>query len=352
MKITSVIFLFVALALVASGVFLMNYARKSAPNDAAIDGYEYGNDGANVLEVSLSENDITKYSMTLTDCDIEIFGNTTSSYATLRNFKPNQYSSSISGKSYTVTDDISIKDYISFDGTGVKFAGVWQSLLSEYYSFRYKNTDRKSVTLYINTEKDLNQISLKLNNCTLRLSDISGECDVSVSASNSLVELNSIDSSLVVLNSVESEFSVMNITADTFNLTVNGGTFGCEGVSAKSATVNSEEIDLTLKNFNSRTLIANVKNGSFKYNTMFDITSFARSIKIKEGEIFLNDVSVGSSSTTDKHDEYVGAIAIEGENANVDITFGTAILLPEVTEEEGGETEAPETEEPEPPDEP
>jgi len=332
-KVTSIIFLFVSVALVLGGLFLMRYARNAAPSDTAIDGYAYNEDGSNVSEISFDENEITKYAITLSDCEIEIAGSSGSSYVSLSNFKPNQYKASISGKSLTVSDDISITDYISFDGTGVKFAGIWQTLLSEYHSFRNENNDQKSVTIYIDPDKEINQINLNITNCTLRLHDIKGQCDISITSKESSVELNNIDASMVMLDMTDSDASLLDITSDKLSYTLENGSIESMKTTVNTLTVVSDGLDVDLKDTDFRTLSATVATGNFSINTNYDITSYSRAITTNEGILYINGVEIGSSSTTDKDAEYVGSITINSESGNINVTFGTYILLPEVVEE-------------------
>ena len=334
MKVTSIIFLFISIAFILGGMFLMREGRKQAPNDLAIDGYEWDEDGVNISEISLAEDEINKYSVILSDCNVEIYSDKEASSVRMTNFKPNKYTASVSGKSFTVSDDISITDYISFDGTGVKFAGVWKTLLSEYNSYKYKNTDKRTLRINIADYSELKQISLNLTGCNLRIHDITGECDLKITATNSNIEMTNLQTSLVVLDGSESVYSMLNVKTDKFNVTVKKGSLESRAITAGSISLESEEANISLLESGFRTLNANFTEGDLVFETIYDMSSYARKMVSEDGILYINEMNAGSSFSSDEGIEYAGSIEISVGKGLINAKFGKNILLPEKPAEE------------------
>ena len=344
MKVTSIIFLFISVAFIIGGLFLMKTGRNAAPNDLAIDGYDYSNDGVITSTVALDEEDITKYAIVLNDCSVVITGNAKDcdflapgnakkSTARLTNFKPNRYMSSVSGKTYTLSDDISIMDYISFDGTGVKFSGVWQTLLSVYNSYKYKNDESKEVVIYISSADQLNQININLTNCELSIRGLAGNYDLNVSGTDSKIEIKDIACSTLSVNGNNTEYSLLNnITTNDLDLTLNGGAVvenKTSRIIAENVTAELDGLDAEI-NIDFRNLIADVKNGDFSLTTNYAIASYSKNIATKSGSLYINRENIGSSFETDKDAVFDGSIVINSETGNIKMNFGSFILLPEI----------------------
>ena len=334
MKVTSIIFLFISVAFIIGGMFLMKTGRNAAPNDLAIDGYDYSEGGVIASTVALDEEDITKYSIILNDCDVEIIGNAKSSKTELTNFKPNRYMSSVTGKTYNLSDDISIMDYISFDGSGVKFSGVWQTLLSAYNSYKYKSDDTKSVVINIANADDLNQISINLTNCTLRIHDLAGRCDLRISGTDSDIEMANINCSTLVINGNETEYSMLNINTEEFDLTLDGGDIKTSRIVADNFVAELDGLDTEIKDIDFRNLSVSVEKGDFSLTTNYDMTSYSRKMITKEGSLYINRVNSGSSFESDKDTEFVGSIVINVERGDISMNFGSFILLPDTPDTE------------------
>ena len=193
MKVSSVICIIVSIFLIFSGIFVCSYARKLAPNDEAIDGAKIV-DGQSKSEMSFSEQFVSKISLNLSDCTVTIRGNADSSYVKLINFQPNKYISSVSNKSVNVSNNISITDFINLNDSGISFAGVWKTLRSFFLS---DTKGKQKVEVFISSEEELKNISLELENCTLKILNLEQDCDISIKATKSLIEINSLKSSTI-----------------------------------------------------------------------------------------------------------------------------------------------------------
>lgn len=189
MKVTSIIFLILSLVLIASGFFLCSYARDKAPNDAAIDGPSI-EDGQILTEIEYSDQNVSRISLNLENCSVTVHGGAKSSYVKLTNFEPNKYIGSVSNKTLTISNVISIGDYLNLDGSGVSFAGVWRTLRS----FVLGDDDaEKSVDIYISDDEDIKQLTINLINSDIQILDVGQKCDITLTGTDSNIELNTLN---------------------------------------------------------------------------------------------------------------------------------------------------------------
>ena len=328
MKFTSVIFIFISIILIFGGVFSMKYARDLAGNDVLIDGYSWSEDGQNTQNLSLKEFELTKISFTLTDCDIEITQTDKDPYVELVNFKPNTYICSTSTKSLNISDDISIADYLSFDGSGVKFSGVWQTLFSEYNSRKYKSENNsRSVVLHLNSIDDLKQINLTLTDCSLKLHDIKGKGDIKITADKSEIELANITSTVLSLSGKKTEYSILNAEAAKFTAELDSGLFTSTSINAKSIELDFAELDATVINPVFTDFKASFEKGSITFDTDYDLTCFGRDLETKNGNLLINGANSGSSFKSDKDTVYPAFIKIDTKEGDIDLKFGDLIII-------------------------
>ena len=341
MKFTSIIFIFISVILVFGGIFAMNYARNLAGDDLLIDGYSWTEDGQNQTSLSFDDEEIIKVALTLSDCDIIIEGGSEKSYIELNNFMPNAYICTTSSGALTVSDNVSLLDYLSFDGSGVKFAGVWQTLYSAYKSRSAKNDVERQVIIHIAKTEDLKQINLELSGCTLNMHDISGNGDIKISGSDTKVELSKISSSVLALEGDEMEYTLLGINTNRFTFESKSGVLTTSEVNAKTISMDAGEVEISLLKTDFTKLTATLKKGNIRIDTNYDMTNFARNIETQSGSIVIDGVNIGSSFATDKEAEYAGSIEIKVEEGSADISFGNLVIIPDTDEpenpEEGGD---------------
>ncbi len=338
MKFTSIVFLFISIILVFGGIFAMSYARNIAGDDVLIDGYSWSEDGQNTTSMPLDEEELMRITLTLSDCDIIIEEGAEESFVELTNFKPNAYLCTTSSKALTVSDDISITDYLSFDGSGVKFSGVWQTLYSAYMSRKLSTEDmRRSLVIHMKNTEELKQINLSLSNCTLSMHDISGNGDIKIDASKSNIELSNVTSAILSLDGKNTEYSLLNINANSFTSELGSGTIDVNGLTSKSIKIDVKEPTITLTKANFTTFNAKIKKGDLKLSTDYDMTNFARQLETKAGSIIIDGVNSGSSFSSDKDTKYPGSITIEIEEGNADVSYGSLVIVPDDSTAEEGE---------------
>ena len=319
MKLTSVIFLIISVILLFTGVFLCNYAREMAPNEAAIDGYIVNENGDTVVEYYFEEDGISTVNVDLADCDVQIVKGGKTSYVVMKNFLTTQYICSVSGKILNVSNNISLSDYINFDGTGVKFGGVWQTLRAKFVD--KGNTDRL-VYVYIGEDETIKQINVTSNGGVVRLVGFNDGQNVSLTLNNSTVELDSVTAESIKMESVKSDVTLSNINSESFEGNIEKGSFNVVSAVIDEMEVESTAADITLLNLATVSLDIESEDGNVSLTTPYVVTDYIIRVTAPDGKVLLDDVDMGTDVNTADGNEHPGNIKITCKEGSLKLSFG------------------------------
>ena len=324
MKITSIIFLILSVVLIGGGLFVCSYARGLAPNDEAIDGPKI-EEGQIFDKIDYADQNVSRIALNLENCSVTIHGGAKSSYVELTNFETNKYIGSVTNKTLTVSNNISFSDYLNLDGSGVSFAGVWRTLRSFILA---DDTDNKTVDIYLSDDEDIKQLSLTVSGSDVKILDVSQKCDITLNATDSTVELSSLNFSTMTFDCKDTSLSMLRIGADAFNLEMNSGDLTLQSFTAHTMNLNIKDLDVNMNQTDAESYVVKLDNANLKLTTNYAVSSYSRSILLDEGEIVFNGESIGSSDFFEM-DDLLGRIEVTGSGI-IMIEFGDQpILLPE-----------------------
>ncbi|MGM9636554.1 MAG: DUF4097 family beta strand repeat-containing protein [Eubacteriales bacterium] len=328
MKVTSVIFLILSLVLIVSGFFVCSYARDHAPNDAAIDGPSI-EDGQILTEIEYSDQNVSRISLNLEDCTVTIHGGAKSSYVKLTNFEPNKYIGSVSNKTLTISNIISIGDYLNLDGSGVSFAGVWRTLRSFVLA---KDDTEKSVDIYISDDEDIKQMTLNLVNCDIQVLDVGQKCDITLTGTDSTVELNTLDFSTMTFECTNTDLSMLSVSAETFDLTMTEGNLTMRSVAMEEMEFDTTGAKLNLIDSVFTDCTISLDESELQLKAVNAKSNYNRDILLEDGELIIDGENLGISDSYEDENLFA-SIKISAENSNVTLEFGDVLLDPPVTSE-------------------
>lgn len=339
MKMSSWIFLLISALLIVSGTFLCNYARSLAPNDEAIDGNITSEDGQSLSELDYTDLNISTLSLALESCDVEIRGGAQEAKVQLLGFRPNTYINSVSNKTLRISNQISLLDYLNFDGSGVTFSGVWQTLLS--FTNNTEVAEQPQVIVYIPDDFDMKQYSLSFTDCTVRVVNVGGEgeCDLALYSNQSTVEFNNTNASMVDFECEESEVSLLNSTFTHFEIKSEGGKFMSDTLNTENITVSGDEGDFTMLKTAFREFDFEMENADIILESIYTQGSYRRDISVKTGEIYLGDLLLGSEDLSPEGETANGTLIIVLDKGKVTTRYGGE-QLPEATENEPSNEES------------
>ena len=334
MKLTSVIFLIISVILIFSGIFLCNYARDKAPNEGAIDGYYVDKNGDTVVEHYFEEGGMSTLTVDLNDCDVQIVKRGGASYVVMENFLTSRYICAISGKILTVSNNISLADYINFDGSGVKFGGVWQTLRAMFVD---KGNEDRTVYIYISEEESIKQINVNSNGGVVRLVGFNDGQNVKLSVNNATVEIDSITAESITVESVKSDVTITNTSSKSLEGELENGKFNILTAVIDEVTLTGEKTKLNLLSLAAKSIEISSKDESVVLSTPYVMADYIIRATAPDGKIVIGDTDMGASVNTADGESHPGNIKIDCEGSSITLTFG--------------ETNIP-VEEPETPDDP
>ena len=340
MKMSSWVFLVISALLIISGFFLCNYARAKAPDDAAIDGYTTSEDGQSYTELDYSDQRITNITLSLKNCNVELRGGSDEAKVELIGFKPNSYIGSVTNKTIKVSNQISILDYFSLDGSGVSFAGVWRTLLS--LNGDQEETDPQ-VIVYIPSDQKIRQYNLTVTGCNVSVVNITGQSEINLTSTNSTVGLNKIDASLLNLTCDDSELTVLSATADHMTCELNGGSIVSRELTADDIIFTGKEGEVNLIDSDFAEFEMKMSQCDLTLETVYNQGSYLRKITVEDGEVYLGSLLLGKEDKSDDDTVAPGKITIKLEEGKVVTKYGDRQL---VLEDETPETSEPGTNEP------
>lgn len=319
MKLTSVIFLIISVILIFSGIFLCDYARDKAPNEGAIDGYVVNKNGDTVVEHYFEEGGMSTITVDLNDCDIQIIKGGETSYVVMENFLTSRYICAVSGKILTVSNNITLADYINFDGTGVKFGGVWQTLRAMFVD--KGNTDR-TIYVYIGEEEIIKQINVNSNGGVVRLVGFNDGQNVKLTVNNSTVELDGITAESITVDSTKSDITVTNTSSKSFEGKFEKGKLDLATAIVDEIVLEAEKTKLNLLSIASQNIEVTCKGADIKLSTLYTMTDYILRATAPDGKITVGDSDMGTEINTADGESHPGNIKIVCEGASVTLTFG------------------------------
>lgn len=322
--------------LIVSGLFLCNYARSKAPNDAAIDGYTTNDNGQSYTELDYSYQRVNKVTLSLTGCKVELRGGAKDAKVELIGFKPNSFIGNVTGKTIKVSNQLSLLDYFSFDGSGVSFAGVWRTLKSMTSN---QSDAEPTVILHIPDDQDIQQYNLTFVDCTVSIVNLKGESEYSIVSTGSSIEFNSITSSLADLSCDDSEISLVNATIEHLTYAMNGGKLVTSHLSSEDIAFTGTEGEINLMETDFIEFSLKMEECNLTLQSIFTQGSYRRDIKLKKGDVYLGNLLIGTEDVSTDDATIPGKITIAIDDGKVVTKYGTTQL---VIEEEKPET-APDT---------
>lgn len=334
---SSWIFLLISALLIVSGMFLCNYARSIAPSDEAIDGNITSENGQIISEFDYTDMNISTVSLDLENCQVEVRGGAKEAKVEMIGFRPNTFINSASNKTLRVSNRISLLDYLNFDGSGVSFSGVWQTLLS-FTRGEDEADDDPQVIVHIPDEFDINQFSFSFTNCSVSVVNVGGECDLVMYALDSNVEFNQVTASIVDFEFENSDLSLLNNSFAHFDLMSDGGSFSSDTLVAEDITISGDEGEYKMLKTDFVDFSLRMDSCEIELESIRTQGSYQRDISIEKGEVYLGDLLIGTEDLSPEGETAPGTLFMTLTEGKVTCRYGSEQL---VVDEAGDDTENP-----------
>ncbi len=240
MKPTSIVSLIIAVLLIILGLVTCMIAQNMANANGELLFSETREDGL-VNTVDLTESEISKIELLVTDAEINIIGKGDKACIEFVNFRENYYNLSVANRVLSFSEIPDVMSMLKFWENGFTFKGMRYIL--NYAKDQEQTTDvKKIINLYLPNDKAIKIFEIGADTCTLSIEGMSSGTDYNLTVENAEININGLKTtSNFNINSRESDkpaqsvklsmntalMANMNINAQ--DLTVNANVYRCSG---------------------------------------------------------------------------------------------------------------------------
>ncbi len=286
MKPSAIIGIIIGIIAIIAGIVLCSVADASAKMDGynLHEGFFDANGKiSNSYSFSLTDSvNVTKIALEFDNADIIIRGGAEKSQVTVENILPGQYACFVSNKVISITNHVDLSTLID-SASILKFDGIRNFLDPELYK-----TKKAKVYIDINeTNEEIKQLALDVNNCNVTVSNVVGSLDFRI-------------------NSKKSQLLISDCSTDS-NLTIEGETSSFELVNFE---FNKSDITLT-------------ESSDLKFNSTL-ILLYRFDVK-SDRNIIVNGETFTESFERSMQNEDYPLVGINSENSDITITVSQDI---------------------------
>ncbi len=220
MKPTSIIFLVLAVILIATGYVSMETAKTLADNEGtslyASDTLD--KDGNRLSTVLFNSNDYDKIEVNISDATVYLCRGDEEKVV-FKNYTEGTHTEIKSGVSYIISDNLSAIDMITSGKFNLTFKG-----LRHYWHDREILSRPKEVYVYTTENTVLNSIELRLGKGTVKISDYAADFDVMAYVEDGTIEAKDSKAASFNLSGARCTVNATDLVSDRLHSDVDNGT--------------------------------------------------------------------------------------------------------------------------------
>ncbi len=273
MKAMSKFFLIFAAILIVAGIIICLIASGMAKKEDVL-LFPEKVDGKYVYTLDISETDISKISLDVTDANINVYTDSETEYVEFINFNENYYSLSSTNHVLSFDEYVDFKSMITFWDADYTFKGI-RSL----FRLGNKIEGEKEINVYISDDRDIKIFDFSLANGNINVSHLSTETDYKFSLDNGEVTMKDISTvSNVTVTANKCTLNIENCSfsgfeCDAADITLKGDVGFCHSftVNSKSGSIDadisldSDEYEVAVLTSGSLSVNGDTHTGAFKY---------------------------------------------------------------------------------------
>ena len=225
MKPTSIVSLIIAVLLVILGLVTCMIAQNMANANGEFLFSETREDGL-VNTVDLTESEISKIELIVTDAEINIIGRSEKACIEFVNFRENYYNLSAANRVLSFSEIPDITSMLKFWENGFTFKGM-RYILNFKKDQEQAADVRKVINLYLTSDKEIKIFDISADSCTLNVEHMTSATDYIITVKNAEITTTGLKtSSNFSINAKETDTPAQSVTLKmdtsmTANLNVN-----------------------------------------------------------------------------------------------------------------------------------
>jgi len=254
--------------------------------------------GDGIFKTENLEKEISKIELSVTDAEINIYGQKETSYVEFENFRENYYKFSNANKTFYFKETPDMISMLKFWENGSSFKGM-----RHIFNFKKDLESKKVINVYLSNDMKVNVFNISGDNCTVNLYNMNSASDYNIKVNHAII--NATDLETTSTFRVEGNYAKLEIGSlkvNTFEVTASTAELKVSSFRAnKAATITAD-------------------SGTIDLTTPQKITDLNLDLSTKTGAILLNNYKITSliHQQSNGHD-MEGLIKIATDSAEISI---------------------------------
>lgn len=315
MRPASIISLIVSVLLIIVGLTTCIIAQNMANANGEALFSEMKSDGM-VTTVDLTDVDISKIELLVTDAEINFYGKSNTSYIEFVNFRENYYTLSTANKVLSFDEIPDVVSMLKFWENGFSFKGM-----RHIFNFKKDDNSKKAINVYLGTDLNIKIFNVSADNCIINLENMTSGSDYNFKVQNGEIYANTLKTT-----------SALKVEGENIKLAIKTAVM-------TNMEIKADNLDMTVDSFrvhNTATITAD--SGNIDLTSPYKIKELNLDLKSKSGSIKLNGASVTSPHLWANSHDSDNMIVISTNSGNISIrqnslTGGTIDHTEETTPE-------------------
>ncbi len=273
MRPTSIISLVVSVLLIIVGLTTCIIAQNMANANGEALFSEMKSEGY-VSTVDLSDVDISKIELIVTDAEINICGTSETSYIEFVNFRENYYTLAIANKTLSFDEIPDMVSMLKFWENGFSFKGM-----RHVFNFKKDTDSQKAINVYIGSDLNIKIFNISADNCVLKLDKLALGSDYNLNIENGELEVTALKTTSAFkangknlkIHAASLAANTVEVAADSLQMKVDS--FRANGSAKIEAALGSIDLtsaqDMNLLNLDLDTVTGTVRVNGTNVGTSF-----------------------------------------------------------------------------------
>lgn len=307
MRPTSIVALIVSVLLIIAGLSTCIIAQNMANAKGEALFSEIKTDGV-VNTFDLTDVDISKIELLVTDAEINIYGKSKTSYVEFINFRENYYTLSTANKVLSFDEIPDVVSMLKFWENGFSFKGM-----RHIFNFKQDVGSKKTINVYLNSDMNIKIFNITAENCVLNLENLTSGSDYNINVQNGEIYANTLKTTSAF--KVNGENIKIDITSAVLN----------------TLEVKADTLDMQIDSFRaSNKAIIEAVSGKIDLVTPLSMDTLNLDLDSVTGAVTVNGMSMGSEYKQENGHDTDNLIEIITDSADISIRQNS--LIGEVTE--------------------
>lgn len=314
MKPSSIISLIIAVLLIVVGLTTCIIAQNMANANGETLFSEVKSDGL-VNTMSLTDVDISKIELLVSDAEINIYGKSDTSYIEFVNFRENYYTLTTSNRVLSFDEIPDVVSMLKFWENGFSFKGM-----RYIFNFQPETEGAKVINVYLSSDIGIKIFNISAENCTLNLENLTSGSDYNIDITEGEINVKTLKTT-----------SAFNITGTDLKLNMNTAIL-------TNTDIKADNLEMNVSSFraNGATSIE-CRSGNIDLVTPYSVDSLTLDLDTMDGEIRINGNTAAVPYQQTNPDAPDTKITIVTETADISIKQNAS------SEGSSAETDMPET---------